>query len=136
MAESIRPLPIISGVNQPFWEAARRRELQLQRCRGCHMAWYPPGPVCPRCWSREHDWAPVSGRGKVTSWVVFHQVYFEYFKDKVPYNVVQVELEEGPRLLSNLVGARNDEIFVGMPVEVCFEDVADKVTLPMFRPRR
>jgi len=135
LAQLARPLPIISPVNRPFWEAARRHELRLQRCHACDRFWYPPGPVCPRCWSRQYDWAAVSGRGAVTSWVVFHQVYFQYFRDRVPYAVVQVELEEGPRLLANLVGATNADIRMGMPVEVCFEEVTAEVTLPQFRPR-
>jgi uncharacterized OB-fold protein len=130
-----KPLPVISGINEPYWEAAKRHELRLQQCRRCVKFWYPFGPVCPHCWSREYDWNRLSGRGKVTSWVVFHQLYFEGFKDELPYNVVQVELDEGPRLLSNLVGVKNDEISIGMPVEITFDDVTDEVTLPKFQPR-
>ena len=136
MPEYQKPLPIISAVNQPYWEAARRHELRLQRCQRCARFWYPFGPVCPFCWSREYEWALLSGHGTVTSWVVFHQIYFQAFVDEAPYAVVQVELDEGPRLLSNLVGVQNDDIFIGMPVEVCFDDVAEEVTLPKFRPRQ
>ena len=134
MAEYTKPLPIISEVNQPFWEAAKRHELRLQQCRACGKIWYPFGPLCPYCWSREYDWTRVSGRGRVTSWVVFHQPYFDGFKPELPYNVVQVKLEEGPQMLSNLVGVPNDAIRMDMPVEVCFDDVTEDVTLPKFRP--
>jgi hypothetical protein len=76
----------------------------------------------------------VSGRGTISSWVVFHQLYFPSFAVDIPYAVVQVELEEGPRLISNLVGVKNQEIRIGMPVEVVFEDVTAEVTIPRFRP--
>ena len=92
--------------------------------------------MCPFCWSRDYEWARVSGRGKVNSWVVFHQLYYEGFKGETPYSVVQVELEEGPRLMSNLVGVKSEEIHMGMAVEVVFDDVTEEVTLPKFRPRR
>lgn len=129
-----KPLPLISDVNRAFWDAAKRHQLRLQRCAKCSRYWYPPGPVCPFCWSRDFDWSEVSGRGKVTSWVVFHQLYYEGFKDDIPYNVAQVELAEGPRLIANLVDVRNEDIRMDMPVEVIFEDVTADVTLPQFRP--
>ena len=129
-----KPLPIITENNRPFWEATKNHELKLQKCKKCDKFWYPSGPLCPRCWSRDYEWTRVSGRGKVTSWVVFHQVYFDSFKEDVPYNVAQVELEEGPRLMSGLVNIKNEEIVMDMPVEVIFEDVTQDVTLHKFRP--
>jgi uncharacterized OB-fold protein len=128
-----KPLPRITADNRPFWEATRRHELRLQRCRACGRFRYPPAPVCPDCLSEDAEWTPVSGRGTVSTFVVFHKVYFPSFAGDVPYNVVQVELEEGPRLTANLVDAPNDEIRVGMPVEVVFDDVTPEVTLPRFR---
>ena len=129
-----KSLPRITPDNCLFWEAARRHELRLPRCRECRTVWYPLGPVCPGCLSERFEWERVSGRGKVSSWVVFHQRYFESFAADIPYNVVQVELDEGPRLLANLVGVRNDAINMGMLVEVVFDDVTPEVTLPRFRP--
>ena len=136
MAEYKKPLPVISEINRPYWDAAKRHELRLQKCNGCGKFWTPNGPMCPFCWSRDYEWARVSGRGKVNSWVVFHQLYYEGFKGETPYSVVQVELEEGPRLMSNLVGVKSEEIHMGMAVEVVFDDVTEEVTLPKFRPRR
>jgi uncharacterized OB-fold protein len=81
-------------------------------------------------------WQPLSGRGTVTAWVVFHQAYFASFTSDVPYNVAEVELDEGPRLLTNLVEVENDAITMGMPVEIVFDDVTDEVTLAKFQPRR
>jgi hypothetical protein len=88
------------------------------------------------CWSHNFAWQTLSGRGKVNSWVVFHQAYFSSFKDEIPYNVAEVELEEGPRLLTNLVAIDNDDITIDMPVEIIFDDVTEEVTLAKFRPAR
>lgn len=135
MADYAKPLPAISSLNKPFWDGLKNRELRLQKCGGCALVWYPPSPMCPRCWSREFSWARLSGRGRVSSWVVFHQAYFRAFEPDVPYNVAEVELEEGPRLTTNLVGVGNEEIRAGMPVEIAFEDVTGEITLAKFRPR-
>jgi uncharacterized OB-fold protein len=77
---------------------------------------------------------PLSGRGTVNSWVVFHQAYLKGYDDEVPFNVAEVTLEEGPRLMTNLVGLANDEIEIGMPVEIVFEPVTAEVTLAKFAP--
>ncbi len=129
-----KPLPRITPDNRPFWEAARRHELRLPRCMDCGSFWHPPGPVCPDCLSDRYEWARVSGRGTISSFVVFHRPYFPSFVDEIPYAVVQVELEEGPRLISSLVDVPREEITIGMPVEVIFDDVTPTVTLPRFRP--
>ena len=134
MSEPYRkPLPRVTADNRPFWDATRRRELALQRCRACGRFRYPPAPVCPECLSEQFEWAPVSGRGTVTTFIVMHKVYFPAFAADAPYNVVQVELEEGPRLTANLIDVPNDQIRVGMPVEVVFDDVTAEITLPRFR---
>jgi uncharacterized OB-fold protein len=131
--EYAKPLPRITADNRPFWEATKRRELRLQRCAACGRFRYPPAPVCPECLSEDSTWTRVSGRGTVSTFVVFHKIYFPSFARDVPYNVVQVELAEGPRLTANLVDVPNEQITVGMPVEVVFDDVTAEVTLPRFR---
>ena len=133
MSEYRKPLPRITPDNRPFWEAARRHELRLQRCDACGRFRYPPGPMCPDCLSERFEWRRVSGRGTISSWVVFHRVYFPAFADDAPYAVVQVELEEGPRLISNLVSSPGEKINIGMPVEVVFDDVTPELSLPRFR---
>jgi len=130
-----KPLPAISSLSQPYWDGLRNRELKLPKCDECAMVWYPPAPLCPSCWSRKFTWTRLSGRGRVSSWVVFHQSYFRGFEAEVPYNVAEVELDEGPRLLTNLVGVSNDAIRAQMPVEIVFEDVTQEVTLAKFKPR-
>ncbi len=133
MSGYARPLPRITPDNLPFWEAARRHELRLQRCSACGRIWWPPGPICPDCLSERFKWAPVSGRGTVSSFVAFHKAYVPAFEDSIPYAVVQVELEEGPHLMANLVDVPNAEIRIGMPVTVVFEDATPEISIPRFR---
>ncbi len=129
-----KPLPVIDERSRPWWEAARRHKLQLQRCEQCGHLAFPPAPMCPGCRSTELGWIDVSGRGKVWSWTVFHKSYFAGFANEIPYAVAIVELEEGPRMWTQVVGIERDQLKMGMPVEVVFEDVTDEVTLVKFRP--
>ena len=135
MTEYRKPLPRVTPENRPFWDAARRHELRLQRCGDCGHVRYPPAPLCPECLAETAEWTRVSGRGILSTWVVFHKRYFDAFADDIPYNVVQVQLDEGPRLTANLVGVRNDAITIGMPVETVFDDVTAEISLPRVRPR-
>lgn len=128
-----KPLPAISDFNRPFWTAARNHKLSLQKCNSCGKLWAPNGPVCPHCFSEDYEWAELSGRGKIASWVVFHKVYYPSFANDVPYGVAFVELEEGPRIISSIVDTPHDRLSIGMPVEVVFEDVNDEVSLPKFK---
>jgi uncharacterized OB-fold protein len=131
-----KPLPRISPDNQPFWDGCKQHELRLPFCVACGKPHLPPGPVCPFCFADRFDWRRASGRGVVSTWTVLHKDWFPAFKAELPYNVMQVELEEGPRLASNLVGAPNDALRVGLPVEVVFDDVTPAITLPRFKPRQ
>ena len=131
-----KPLPQVSPEMAPFFAAAHRHELVVQRCRGCGTFRFPARDRCSSCLSREAEWTRVSGRGTVFSFAVMHQVYHPGFADEVPYAVVVIELEEGARILSNVVGCPAGEITIGMPVEVVYEDVSPEITLPKFRPRR
>ena len=136
MSAYAKPLPQVTPEMKPFWDAARRHELVVQRCTGCGTHRFPARDICSRCLSRDAAWTPVSGRGSVFSWAIMHQVYHPGFAAEVPYAVVVVELDEGARLVSNLVDCAPADIRAGMPVEVVFDDVAPDVSLPKFRPRR
>jgi len=129
-----KPLPEINEFNYRYWEAAKRHELVLQKCLECGHYRYPPGDTCPSCLSDRLEWVEASGRGTVYTWVVFHQIYHPAFAEDIPYAVVAVELEEGPRLVTNLLDCKLEDIKVGMPVEVVFDDVTDDITLPKFWP--
>lgn len=133
-SEYNKPLPAISSLNKPYWDGLKNRELRMQRCDECGRIWYPPSPLCPGCWSRKFTWTRLSGRGHVNSWVVFHQSYFRGYDDELPYNVAEVQLDEGPRLLTNLVDIADDRIRAGMPVEIVFDDVTSEITLAKFKP--
>ena len=133
MTAYTKPLPEITDANRGFWDGARDHRLCLQVCRSCGHIRYPVAAACPQCLSDDFAWEPMSGRGTVFSYVVFHQVYNAAFKDDVPYNVALVQLEEGPRMISNIVGVANEDVSVGDAVEVTFDAVTDEVTLPRFR---
>jgi uncharacterized OB-fold protein len=132
------PLPAITEDTRPFWEACRRRELVVQRCRDCRTFRHLPTPVCWRCRSFAHEWVVVSGRGTVFSHAVVHRAFLPGLERHVPYTVVVVALDDAPgvRLVSNLVDAAPGELRVGLAVEAVFEDVAPEVTVPRFRVRR
>ena len=130
-----KPIPRATPELAPFFDAARRRELVVQRCAGCGLLRFPPRELCSRCWSRDATWAPVSGRGEVFSFYWMHQVYHPGFAGEVPYAVVVIALEEGPHVLSNMLDCTRQQLRVGLPVEATFEDASEGVTLPKFRPR-
>ncbi len=131
-----RPLPVITEHNRPFWRAAAEHRLVLPACEACGRVFYPIGPMCPYCHSAELGWRQVSGRGAISSFVVYHQAFFPYFRDRLPYAVAQVELEEGPRFNGNVLEIAPGALRIGMPVEVTFEKVTEEITLPQFRPAR
>jgi uncharacterized OB-fold protein len=137
MSEStyLKPLPVPSPESQAFWDACRRHELRLPRCSACSAYWFPPSGVCPECLSDQFEWTLASGRGEVFSFVVMHRVYHKGFADDVPYPIALVALEEGPHFLSNVVDCPPEELRIGMPVQVVFDDVTAEHTLPKFRPR-
>ena len=127
-----KPIPAITAEMRPFFEAAGRNELRVQRCTACGSHRFPPRAICSDCLSTESEWVPVSGRGEVFSFNVMHQVYHPGFAGEVPYAVVVVKLAEGTKMISNLVGVSPQDIRIGMPVRVVFERISDDVTLPKF----
>ena len=129
-----KPLPRPTEDSAPFWEAAHRGELHMQRCEDCGLVRFPPAILCGRCLSERFEWARLSGRGTVFSWIVVHQSQHPAFNSDVPYNVAIVELDEGIRLHTNIIDCANEDLAIDMPVEVVFEKVDDEVTLLYFAP--
>lgn len=133
-----KPLPRPNRLSKPYWDAAREHKLVVLHCKDgyCNTKWMPPSDRCPTCLKTDIEWIPASGRGKIWSWVIFHQPYIDGFKGDLPYNVAYVELEEGPlcRLVTNLVECDPKTLKCDMPVEVVFDDVTPEITLPKFRP--
>src|SRR5262245_19506 len=111
----------VTMYDEPMWASIRNKRMELQQCSSCKRFRYPPAPNCPNCLSMDYEWTPVSGRGKILSWVVFHRQYFDNYKP--PYNVVAVQLEEGPIVMSNLVGPEPSGTWIDQPVEIVYEDV-------------
>jgi uncharacterized OB-fold protein len=136
MPEYKKPIPVVTPEMRPFFEAAKRHQLVVQRCTQCGTHRFPAREICSNCLSRAADWVAVSGEGEVFSYNVMHQVYHPGFADEVPYAVVVIKLKEGARMNSNLVGVKPHDIKIGMPVRVVFEDITEEVTLPKFTPAR
>ncbi len=93
----------------------------------------PLRPRCVQCFSADLEWAPAAGRGTLYSFALMHQVYDPAFAEDVPYNIAVVELDEGVRMTTNVVGCANEELWIGMPLEVTFEHVSEEVAIPKFR---
>jgi uncharacterized OB-fold protein len=126
-----KPLPRITPLNRPFWDYARQSILALQVCDACDDVHFPESPVCPRCLGTEQSWRPASGKGILESWVDFHHAYWDGFKDELPYRACLVRLDEGPLIISNLVGD-DASPKIGARLRVVFERVSAEITLPKF----
>lgn len=110
--------PFISLVDEPMWASIEKHQWALQSCTECGTFRYPPAPVCSNCLSMSAEWTALSGRGTIISWVVFHRQYFDDYPP--PYNVVAVQLEEGPLVISNLEGKEPKGNWIGLPVQVTY----------------
>src|SRR5207302_9064427 len=126
-------LPTPDGDSQHFWDGAREGRLLIKRCRACGRAHYYPRPFCPYCWSEEVEWEEASGRGTLYTYSVVHQNDLPPFNERVPYVAAVVELEEGPRVMTNIEGVPHEELRVGMPVVVDFKPLTDEITIAIFR---
>jgi uncharacterized OB-fold protein len=130
------PVPVRTALTAPYWDALEDGRHQFQRCTACAYAWLPPRAECPRCLSSEVGWETASGDAHLVSWVVFHTAFHPAFKDRLPYNVAVVELREGPRLITNVVGVDDFEsLTVDQPLRLTIEREAG-VAVPRFAPAR
>lgn len=127
-------LPIPNDLTAPYWEAAREHRLAIQRC-ACGRLAHPPVARCPVCAGAEFTWPTMSGQGTLYAFTVVHHSVHPVTAGATPYVIALVELDEGPRLVTNLRGCPVEEARIGMPVEVLFEDVDPAITLPQFGPR-
>jgi uncharacterized OB-fold protein len=127
-----RPAPVLTDDNVVFWDAATQGRLVAQRCDGCGVLRHPPRPMCPHCGSLAIDVVELSGRGTLYSYAVLHHPQHPAFDYPLP--VALVDLEEGVRVVSNLVDVATADIRIGMRVEVAFEATADAGAVPVFRP--
>jgi hypothetical protein len=134
-AELPTPAPVPSPETEVFWDATAEGRLLLPRCRACgYTIWYPRA-MCPSCASTDIEWVDASGRGFVYSFTVVRRGEGAY-RESTPYVLAYVELEEGPRMLTNVVDCAPDGVRIGQPVEVAFHDTGEGHALPRFRPAR
>lgn len=129
------PLPVITDENRPFWEGCRQGQLRLQYCTQCQHYQFYPRFYCMHCGAKTMQWRDASGHGVIYSYTVIHLNKAPAFVANTPYNVAIVQLEEGPRILSNIVDVAPTDICVDLPVTVVFDTINEQITLPHFRPR-
>ena len=127
------PLPDPSSLTEGFWAAARRHELVIQRCDGCGRWRHYPQPYCPECLHDSWSWAESSGSGVIHSFSITHRAFNPTWAERVPYAVVTIDLDEGVRVVSDLLDTDLSRVAIGGRVEVFFEDIDERVTLPRFR---
>ena len=129
------PVPKPTPETQPFWDAAKQHTLRIQRCRDCAHHYFYPRPLCPQCLSRNVEWVDCSGRGRLHTFVINYRPP-RNFPVQAPCIIGIVELDEGARMLSNIIGVEADpkQLRCDMPVAVVFEDITDTITLPKCRP--
>lgn len=134
MSVYVKPLPRGDGQNGEFYQFCKQHQLRFQRCATCHTWRHMPRESCPSCGSFEWSWERSTGKGKVFSWTVVHRALHPAFAEEVPYAAAVIELDEGVRMISHVVGIAPEALQIGMPVEVVFDDVTPETTLPKFRP--
>lgn len=129
-----RILPAPDADSKLFWEGCREHRLKFQQCAECGEVRWPPSILCPGCHSQDTRWIEASGRGVIYTFAVYHQAFHPAFKGKLPYVVAVVKLDEGPMLLTNIVGRSPDSLACEMPVQVEWDDISEEYSLPKFRP--
>ena len=128
------PRPEEPELTEPFWEGTKRGELLIPRCSFCDEFFWYPREACPRCLQANWEWAPVSGRARLHTYTIVHQPAHPGFADDVPYAFAVIQLDEGVRMMSNVVDCPVEDLAINMPLEVVFDSVTDDWTLVKFKP--
>jgi uncharacterized OB-fold protein len=126
------PAPVSNADSQPYWAAARERRLVIRKCLACSQLHFMPRYLCPNCWSDQLEWVDAKGTGSVHSYTVMRRASDPAFAHLVPYAVALIDLDEGPRMMANIVGANALDVKIGDRVQVTFEDRGDGAMLPQF----
>ncbi|MFD9337767.1 Zn-ribbon domain-containing OB-fold protein [Streptomyces sp. NPDC060028] len=129
-------LPEIDEFTRPYWDAAAEGRLLLRRCGACARAHHYPREFCPSCWAGEDrvTWEAASGRATLYTWSVIHRNDLPPFGTRVPYVAAVVDLAEGPRMMTEVVGCPEGDLRIGMDLEVTFREAAEGVWVAVFRP--
>ncbi|MGE4606276.1 MAG: Zn-ribbon domain-containing OB-fold protein [Myxococcota bacterium] len=130
------PQPMADNDSVPWWQAAAEHRLLVQRCIDCSHQRLPAAPICPSCRSDAADWQEVSGRGELYTYTIVHRPIAA--GQELPFVIAVIELDgaEGVRLISNLVETALEDLKIGMPVEVVWEDMSPDLSIPRFRALR
>ena len=134
MSEIQHPKPGVDWETRAYWEGCRRHELVLQRCGDCGVVQHRPRALCVSCLSDQIEHFRASGQGTVHTYTVTHQNHARGFREATPYVLAYVDLEEGVRLLTNIVDCAPGDVRIGMPVQVEYADLDDEIAVPRFRP--
>lgn len=134
MKEYKKPLPEINPWSIAFWDGAKQHRLLIQECKDCGEKIFYPRKMCPQCWSQRLSWAEASGRGKIFSYSVTLTGVEEKFVEDLPFVLALVDLEEGVRMMTNIVNCPPENVSIGMDVEVVFEDVTEDISIPKWQP--
>jgi len=124
----------VTPENEHFWQGGKDGELRFQCCSACKTLIHPPAPLCPECLSRDTEITTVSGRAVVHTFTINHQPWIPGFDPPYVVAIVEIEEQAGLRLTTNIVGCAHDEVEIGMPVRVCFDEREDGVFIPLFEP--
>ena len=127
-------LPTIDDETRPFWDGLKEHKFLLRHCNACGRDHYYPRPFCPTCWSDDLSWKEASGRGKLYTYSVVHVNDLPPFPERVPYVAAIVELDEGPRMMTNVVDCEFDALEIGMALDAVFHPTSDEWTIVQFRP--
>ena len=130
-----KPIPVPTPETQFFWEKARQHELWIQRCTACGHVFFYPRFHCPQCLSDKLEWFQASGKGILYSYMINHRAP-PGFEEEAPYAIAVVQLQEGPRMMTNIVGIENtpENLVLDMLLEVVFEDATEEIAIPKFKP--
>lgn len=128
-----RPAPVESALTAGFWEGVRAGRLVIQRCLSCGLLRHYPQPMCPACRQLGFDWAPVSGRGEIHSYTVAHRAFHAAWQAHVPYAIATIELDEGVRMVCDLIETPLERVVIGARVEVHFAELPGQGPMPRFR---
>jgi len=134
MSKLAKPIPVPNEDSKPYWEGCNAGKLLIQRCKACATPRFYPRIVCGSCGSMDSDWIETTGRGSVFSYSIIHRAPSPAFKDDVPYVLAIVELEEGVRMMTNVVKCDVSTVAIGMPVQVVFDRVSEEIAVPKFVP--
>ena len=127
------PAPQIDDRSRPYWDGLTQGRLLFMHCRACGNNWLPARDACPACLAADAEWRPSAGRGRIISWVVYHVAYHDALKDRLPYDVTLVELDEGPRLLTNIIDSKGGKALrIGVRVALSIQREGE-IALARFR---